>query len=107
NLLHRCGLYYKLHGSARPISMKSDIICKLYLGPLLDRLTPLSSLTVRCLSSLIPGPLVGSSDPTLVSLSRCLPPLLSPRAYDTVGLHSCLLKHVTLSASTPAPRAHC
>ncbi|KAF7343896.1 Transcription factor [Mycena venus] len=23
-----CGLYYKLHGSARPISMKSDVICK-------------------------------------------------------------------------------
>ncbi|KAG1793000.1 uncharacterized protein HD556DRAFT_1238627, partial [Suillus plorans] len=23
-----CGLYYKLHGSARPISMKSDIIRK-------------------------------------------------------------------------------
>ncbi|KAG1793079.1 uncharacterized protein HD556DRAFT_517873, partial [Suillus plorans] len=23
-----CGLYYKLHGSARPISMKSDIIWK-------------------------------------------------------------------------------
>lgn len=25
---HRCGLYYKLHGSARPISMKSDVIRK-------------------------------------------------------------------------------
>ncbi|KAJ7894986.1 hypothetical protein B0H14DRAFT_2176004, partial [Mycena olivaceomarginata] len=23
-----CGLYYKLHGSARPISMKSDVIRK-------------------------------------------------------------------------------
>ncbi|KAG2336866.1 hypothetical protein BDR05DRAFT_1011518, partial [Suillus weaverae] len=23
-----CGLYYKLHGSTRPISMKSNIICK-------------------------------------------------------------------------------
>ena len=26
--LHSCGLYYKLHGSARPISMKSDVIRK-------------------------------------------------------------------------------
>ena len=27
-LTSRCGLYYKLHGSARPISMKSDVIRK-------------------------------------------------------------------------------
>lgn len=26
--MHSCGLYYKLHGSARPISMKSDVIRK-------------------------------------------------------------------------------
>ena len=24
----RCGLYYKLHGSARPISMRSDVISR-------------------------------------------------------------------------------
>lgn len=28
HLFFRCGLYYKLHGSARPISMKSDVIRK-------------------------------------------------------------------------------
>ena len=27
-MMDRCGLYYKLHGSARPISMKSDVIRK-------------------------------------------------------------------------------
>jgi GATA-binding protein len=27
-MLDRCDLYYKLHGSARPISMKSDVIRK-------------------------------------------------------------------------------
>ncbi|OAX38290.1 hypothetical protein K503DRAFT_170783 [Rhizopogon vinicolor AM-OR11-026] len=47
-----CGLYYKLHGSARPISMKSDIIRKRSRH---DARAPRTSLTEATSASNTPG----------------------------------------------------
>ena len=47
---YRCSLYYNLHSSARPISMKSDIICSQH-----DACTPHSSLAETTGASSTPG----------------------------------------------------
>ncbi|KAF7321170.1 hypothetical protein HMN09_00205200 [Mycena chlorophos] len=81
-----CGLYYKLHGSARPISMKSDVIRKRSRhdarrgGPSANAETPTASPGVSRRASPAPG---ASGSTSSDSTGRSSPVLSADTSFDS------------------------